>query len=89
VNCKPGDLAIVVRDEFEQNIGRIVKVLRESDVDVGAWLCRAVGDPMLIMSRRTEVPYIDHEGDAYDSDLLPISGLPVDDEVTEDLKEPA
>jgi hypothetical protein len=89
VNVKPGDLAIVVRDEFEQNIGRIVKVLCESDCDVGAWLCRAVGAPMLIMSRRTEVAYFDHEGDAYDSDLRPISGVPVDDEVTEDLKEPA
>jgi hypothetical protein len=33
MNCKPGDLAIILRDGFPENVGRVVTVIRPS----GAW----------------------------------------------------
>lgn len=51
-NCKPGDLAILIRDECPENIGAIVEVL-EPWVDDGRglsgstqWACRAAGRPL-------------------------------------------
>ena len=52
MNCKPGDLAVVVTDDcgFEENIGLMVIVIK----DAGPWpfdsrfhwLCEAIGRPM-------------------------------------------
>ena len=40
MNCKPGDLAVIVRSHDERNIGRLVKVLRpyERRVDPSWWI---------------------------------------------------
>jgi hypothetical protein len=32
MNCKPGDLAVIVASDFQQNIGRLVQVIRADTV---------------------------------------------------------
>jgi hypothetical protein len=59
MNCKPGDLAVLVRvnDATKQNLGRIFHVLRAESPstyiaafgiheEMPRWLCRAVGGPV-------------------------------------------
>ena len=55
-NCKPGDLAILIRDECLENIGAIVKVLRPWVPGDGGrvlpgpqWHCVADGRPLKAM----------------------------------------
>jgi hypothetical protein len=81
MNCKIGDLAVVTGCPIANCNDQVVEVvslygpLRKFGL---AWNCtnsriRMAGFPMV------PIP---------DAMLRPISGLPVDDEVTEDLKEP-
>ena len=88
MNCKPGDLAIIVRDPFPENIGRIVEVKRPAEVvlDAPAWFCVARGTPLRIVN--IDFPYdsyLGDRGDVYDVDLKPVSGLPITDDVTEEI----
>lgn len=92
MNCKPGDLAYVARDEqFPENVGRIVEVIRPAVLDGTEapgfwWEVRA-------LSRPHAVSYHGEEGFAMyamdfemlDSDLRPISGVPVEDEVCDEV----
>lgn len=82
MNCKPGDLAIMVRSGIRENIGKIFEVLepapRESAIFGSfSWKVRASS------------PTLDNEGEftlvgtAYDADLRPITGLPLTDDVTD------
>ena len=44
MNCKPGDLAIIVRDAFQVDLGKIVEVVRHHRLDAAAgllWECRS------------------------------------------------
>jgi len=71
MNCKPGDLAVLIRvldSEFNPNIGRIVEVLhRAPDLDgEPAWTCRMVGSP-----GHTEIG-ASQQADARDRNLRPI-----------------
>jgi hypothetical protein len=89
MNCKPGDLAIVVRDEFTENIGRVVEVksVGVHSTDLPAWKVVAHGTPLRILwIDRAPETYLDFEAEAYDADLMPISGVPLNDEVTDDLE---
>jgi hypothetical protein len=42
MNCKPGDLAIVVRCLWEENIGGMVEVLDSYRCDPGEWRVKAI-----------------------------------------------
>lgn len=56
MNCKPGDLAVVVRSKTPSNVGKIVQVLRQYSMgDEGfltldtaelIWLCETKGSPL-------------------------------------------
>jgi hypothetical protein len=88
MNCKPGDLAIIVRDPCPENIGRIVEVRAPALYlqDAPAWWCKALGEPLSVML--IEDPkqiFLDHQGDVYDTDLMPINGLPITDDVTDEV----
>jgi hypothetical protein len=57
MNCKPGDLALVVRSTIPENLGKIVHVMQafnEGDLGVISldkghlWLCEAAGSPLLM-----------------------------------------
>lgn len=99
MNVKPGDLAIVVSSISQENIGRIVEVIRlvqpgeifsegrRLKAECPGWLVKTDRPLAITLYGRL----IGHScmrvyKDAY---LRPISGLPINDEVTEDLKEPA
>lgn len=43
MNCKPGDLAIIVRDACELNIGKLVRVLDRELSENNEWRCEAMG----------------------------------------------
>jgi hypothetical protein len=89
VNVKPGDLAYMIEGP---HAGRVFEVIdawgnyRGNHVwnvktreELKKWSGGASSEPL---------PPSKY-GQAYDHWLRPISGVPVDDEVTEDLKEPA
>ena len=44
MNCKPGDLAVMVRSEFQRNIGCLFLVVDAHRCDTGEWRCEAVTD---------------------------------------------
>ncbi|MBR8344681.1 hypothetical protein [Burkholderia ambifaria] len=88
MNCKLGDLAIVVRDDHEENIGRVVEIVAAAKflTDAPAWLCQARGEPLVITwIDRAPQTFLDHTAEAYDADLMPISGVPVTDNVTDEV----
>lgn len=92
MNVKPDDLAIVLRDPFPENIGRVVSVRGPAIfvTDAPAWHCEVKGAPVRIIEiERPWESYFGNEAEIYDADLMPISGVPVDDEIIEDLREPA
>ena len=94
MNCKPGDLAVMthVKDAaMAPNVGQIVEVIRFShdDREFGPrWWVRVIGLGRIcdMGTIRTEVR---PEGTFPDRYLRPITGLPLDEDVSEDLKVPA
>jgi hypothetical protein len=93
MNCKPGDLAIVIKASRESNIGKIVRVLRlYSREEKGvAWEveCETVVEVVGIFNQRPARRNPEKALIAWDDWLRPISGVPVNDEVTDDIKETA
>jgi hypothetical protein len=79
VNCKPGDLAYIIRSEIPENVGAVVEVLRldaEQSIESGepVWWTRSPAPTMHSNG------VIDYDGVVEDSRLRPISGVPVHDE---------
>lgn len=87
MNCKPGDLAYIVCDDFPENVGRVVEILRPATLDGTEspgfwWEVRAIGAPMpTLYHGEAEFAGYVNEMESLDADLRPISGVPVDDEV--------
>lgn len=89
MNCKPGDIAIFVRNDWPENIGGLVRVRRPCLTWRGDWECEALSQ--LRTERGSVLP--GSLGIAIDSDLRPlrdsdgtdemlrIAGLPKRDEV--------
>jgi hypothetical protein len=92
LNCKVGDLAVIVSNAHPSNIGHIVEVLRPcpacelADPLVPEWECRMFSplEGWIWFDDGSEIPH--DEVDIQDRELRPISGVPVDDEVTDDLE---
>jgi hypothetical protein len=104
MNCKPGDLAIVTgTNKTPETIGRIVEVVRpavygEHFTSVSGREIRFEGPSTSWAVRSaSHLPWRIGNGDLLwcetvvtnDAHLTPISGVPVNDEVTDDIKEPA
>lgn len=83
MNCKPPCMAIVIRDDYPENIGCIVEVTGASRFvhDRPAWWCITKGRPMRIIHIETGKTYMGTEADIYDADLRPIDGVPVDENI--------
>ncbi|MBP0714838.1 hypothetical protein ABXK61_16150 [Burkholderia sola] len=79
MNCKPGDLAFVIASTIPQNIGRIVEVIAWSG-EMQMWECRS-RDPMLLKSGEFLTEHF-----CEDSRLRPISGVPINDDVTDEVR---
>jgi hypothetical protein len=92
MNCKPGDLAYIVKSILPENIGRIVEVVRLlylDSPDGPVWIVRG-STPLARSAFRGAIRL---EGSAerpfIDAWLRPISGVPVCDDVKDEIKEPA
>lgn len=97
--CKPGDLAYIVWSAIPENIGKVVEVIRVDDSI--APKDATPGSLRWVIRTRTQGFAIDRitgvvcafaagaETSTYDYALRPISGVPIDEETNEDVKEPA
>lgn len=86
MNCKPGDLAIIVRSRFApENIGRIVEVMRRRNGERAGpqWLVRSDRD----LVERWENGWVRLVRQRFYLDvcLRPISGVPVTDDVKDEV----
>jgi hypothetical protein len=81
VNCKPGDLAVTVGMFEPTNNGVIVEVLGLVGVDHAGTIWHIKHrTPMLVDCGPYAGRRVTH-GDIHDSNLRPISGVPVNDEL--------
>jgi hypothetical protein len=79
--CKIGDRAFIIRSRFQENLGKIVRVVGPGmSID---WVVESEGSPLVIVgivvNRAGEFigytkPSTDMRSEAYDSALLPIRG---------------
>lgn len=92
MNCKPGDLAMIVKDEKSENLGKLVRVIGKCHLcEEGEWLCEALCN---IQSEYfyTGLPYMTVPGEdvwIYDNCLRPIRGNDEKINSTEKVKEKA
>ncbi|MDP9651942.1 hypothetical protein [Paraburkholderia caledonica] len=91
MNCKPGDLAIVIKSLKGRGVGAIVEVVKAHGDWGGLGFCWVVNSPRPMMTARPDGTNkrLSTLHLAPDDWLRPVSGLPVNDEVTDDIKEPA
>jgi hypothetical protein len=94
MNCKPGDLAVIADSDFPENIGHIVEVLRPCpahqliDPMVPEWECKMISElkvDLWSFGDGDEVDPNPGEIDIQDRDLRPISGVPINDEVRDEI----
>lgn len=81
MNCKPGDIAYVIRAVEPMVIGRIVRVVEWTDCDdwgFSGWIVEFVGDT-------SELPSSWRGAACPDANLRPISGLPVSEEARDEV----
>ncbi|KVO11741.1 hypothetical protein [Burkholderia ubonensis] len=78
MNCKPGDIAFIISSRVSENIGRVVEVI-EWDACCEMWVihCR---EPIRLYSGGMST-----EAFCEDSRLRPISGVPVTDDVKDEV----
>lgn len=88
--CKPGDMAYIVGSDFPENIGRVVEVTSEGFPcpEGYAWVVRS-SVPLKGWIDGPQSTGCGFEVWSLDDELRPISGVPIQDELTEDLREPA
>jgi hypothetical protein len=85
MNCKPGDLAIIVKAPLSRDggpLGLIVEVLGDGETDSMfgfCWLCK-FRTPMETVGGHILTTL--HVADDW---LKPISGLPIDEEITDEV----
>lgn len=96
MNCKPGDLAIVIRGPIT---GKLVEVLRAAPVgivfrlpdghrheacEIGYWVLKILGTPVHGLPGWPPERFAQY-GCGGDSGLRPIKGLPVDETIDEEI----
>lgn len=83
MNCRPGDLALIVRSRFGCNLGRIVQVLRAArpcpHASGAVWTVRSAGRPLACQMWLGDIEVVGQveprmECDIDDADLRPIRG---------------
>lgn len=77
--CKAGDLAIIARDPFQENVGRVVLVIaRARPIDGNAaWLVEAEGAPLRVLEIPSLRATYSGDGECCDVDLWPIGSTAV------------
>lgn len=89
MNCKPGDLAIIVhQSESAPNVGRIVEVIRfYGERGRGKWPCWVVhaSSPLNAFNALTKAPTKAVDMIIPDAWLRPVSGLSIDEETRDEV----
>jgi hypothetical protein len=92
MNCKPGDLAYIVNTVEPRNVGKVVEVLEYAGVNpyFDDWIwCGGQGPSWFVRCESGLIGSVDgisrKVAVCADSRLRPISGVPVHDEVTEEI----
>ena len=91
LNCKPGDLAVLVRAHLSENLGLICRVIGPSSFGPGWWHVEFSKAIRWISGPRC----LSHVGECQDSNLRPIRDQPGEDEMLriagnpQDQREPA
>ena len=84
MNCKPGDLAILISSDIPENIGVVFEIV-SLDLECSAYC----GEPVWNVTGPRETRCIggpaSRDGFARDSNLRPISGIPMTDDVTDEV----
>ena len=86
MNCKPGDLAVIIKTDYPVNLGKIVQCL-EHVIDFegeDAWVCVTSGSPCFGIDWTTNEERFDRITECPDAWLRPIRG---NEEPTEETKE--
>jgi hypothetical protein len=86
MNCKPGDLAIIIRDDvYKCDFGKLVEILNRDieDTDRLVWECKPLSPIMGSTGNDMDITSIP------DSWLKPVSGLPMEEATKETIKEKA
>lgn len=84
MNCKPGDLAYVVGSSIEEQNGMIVTVERVGRNGMPWWVVSFRG---FVITRQGHLA--NGSAQVPDEYLRPINGVPLDEEISEDMKVPA
>jgi hypothetical protein len=88
MNCKPGDLAYVVRSRIPENIGMVIEIKRVCPHNgIGYWQY-FVTKPTFGEYTDTGAIHLFPAGTTFsigDERVRPISGVPVHDEVTDEV----
>ncbi|KUE88904.1 hypothetical protein ASL20_09790 [Cupriavidus necator] len=82
MRCKPGDLAFIAWDPFPENIGRVVRVV--APTRCATWSVRSECGPLRALALPS-LTCTSSEGDCLDADLRLIGGVPVHEELPEEL----
>ncbi|KVO11742.1 hypothetical protein [Burkholderia ubonensis] len=89
MNCKQGDLAIIVhQSDAAPNLGRIVEVMEwRGEYGLGKWPCWLVKAPrpMNVFDPLTRLPSQSVLGVIPDAWLRPVSGIPTADEILDEV----
>ncbi|WP_186215901.1 hypothetical protein [Burkholderia gladioli] len=87
MNCKPGDLAIIIKTRSGEAIGWIVRVLEigREIPDLGYAWCIKTSKPVYVESIASGKHSYTDEPLCPDSWLRPISGIPMTDDVTDEV----
>jgi len=84
MNCKPGDLAIMVSSGIPENIGRIFEILNFNQA-VTDFSGKPIWNVRAAHPARTADGEMSSEGNASDADLRPITGLPITDDIKDEV----
>lgn len=86
MNCKPGDLAYMTASDFPENVGRVVEVTNDGYACDGGWVWNVVSVvPLKGWIPGTERVSVSCTLEAFDDELRPISGVPVTDDVSDEV----
>jgi hypothetical protein len=88
LNCKIGDLAYVVCGDQAGAVVTVEKVAEPFSDGSPAWEATS-REPLETIKRKSRARSMSDRFRVRDSWLRPINGVPVNDEVTEEIKEPA
>lgn len=78
MNCRPGDLAYIVRSDFEENVGRPVEVLNLGQDTREGWVWYVASSSLLVLAVKGDTARYSSHMRVRDCDLRPISAPPAE-----------